>query len=269
MPSSAPERLVVVLGYSRGRKGELHPICAARLEHAAALAGENDVVLLSGWSRHPTALPEAELMRRAWPGATDALVVRPRRAGSPPRTRRTRPRMRASSASATSSSSRPGGTRPRAGILFRSLLPGVRVTVSRRAHSRAAAAAAARAGRLPARPVPARAARGAAPPSSAEQVPQTREEAAAGLEALDDGLLVGRQGLQVVQRTRRPRPACGQIPCTRSAGRWRFLSRTPRLRTRPLKMSAAGSPTISATRADSSPSDVTTVASFSRAFQET
>ena len=76
MPSFAP-RLIVVLGYSDGRSHELHPICAARLEHAAALAGEDDVVLLSGWSRHAGALPEAELMRRAWHGPEGALLSDP------------------------------------------------------------------------------------------------------------------------------------------------------------------------------------------------
>jgi hypothetical protein len=45
---SAPKRLIVVLGYSAGRRGELHPICAARLEQAAGLVGDGDVVLLSG-----------------------------------------------------------------------------------------------------------------------------------------------------------------------------------------------------------------------------
>jgi DUF218 domain len=129
MPSSAPpERLVVVLGYSRGRKGELHPICAARLEHAAALAGENDVVLLSGWSRHPSALPEAELMRRAWTGRTDGLVCDPDA------------RITAENAANAAVHARELGVRDvvvvtsrwhrlRAGILFRSLLPGVRVSV--------------------------------------------------------------------------------------------------------------------------------------------
>ena len=70
-------RLIVVLGYSAGRSDELHPICAARLEHAAGLAGEDDAVLLSGWSRQPGGAPEAELMRRAWPGAPDALLSDP------------------------------------------------------------------------------------------------------------------------------------------------------------------------------------------------
>jgi hypothetical protein len=61
-------RLVVVLGYSDGSGGDLHPICAARLEAAAALAPEADAVVLSGWSRRSGALAEAELMRRAWTG---------------------------------------------------------------------------------------------------------------------------------------------------------------------------------------------------------
>jgi DUF218 domain len=126
--SSAPERLIVVLGYSRGRRGELHPICSARLEHAAALAGENDVVLLSGWSRHPTALPEAELMRRAWPGATDGLVCDPDA------------RITAENAANAAAHARELGVqevvvvtsrwhRLRTEILFRSLLPGVHVVV--------------------------------------------------------------------------------------------------------------------------------------------
>ena len=129
MPSSAPpERLVVVLGYSRGRKGELHPICAARLEHAAALVGENDVVLLSGWSRHPSALPEAELMRRAWTGSTEGLVCDPDA------------RITAENAANAAMHAHELGVnevvvvtsrwhRLRAGILFRSLLPGVEVSV--------------------------------------------------------------------------------------------------------------------------------------------
>jgi uncharacterized SAM-binding protein YcdF (DUF218 family) len=129
MPTSAPERLVVVLGYSRGRRGEIDPICAARLEHAAALAGENDVVLLSGWSRHPSALPEAELMRRAWPGSTDGLLCDPDA------------RITAENAANAAAHARELGVGEvvvvtsrwhgaRAGILFRSLLPGVRVSVS-------------------------------------------------------------------------------------------------------------------------------------------
>ena len=127
MPSFAP-RLIVVLGYSDGRSHELHPICAARLEHAAALAGEDDVVLLSGWSRHAGALPEAELMRRAWHGPEGALL-------SDPDARHT-----AQNAANAAAHARELGTREvivvtsswhraRAAVLFRRLLPGVEVTV--------------------------------------------------------------------------------------------------------------------------------------------
>jgi uncharacterized SAM-binding protein YcdF (DUF218 family) len=55
-------RLVVVLGYSDRRGTGLHPICAARVETAAAFACEGDTVLLTG-------RPEAELMRSAWRGS--------------------------------------------------------------------------------------------------------------------------------------------------------------------------------------------------------
>ncbi len=131
MPSSGPEsarRLIVVLGYSDGRSSELHPICAARLAHAAALAGEGDVVLLSGWSRHSSGLPEAELMRRAWLGPTETLL-------SDPDARHT-----AQNAANAAVHARELGTREvivvtsswhraRAGVLFRRLLPGAEVTV--------------------------------------------------------------------------------------------------------------------------------------------
>lgn len=68
------KRLVAVLGYSPRGGGELHPICAARLARAGDLAGEGDVVVLSGWSRHPGSPPEAELMARAWTGPPVELV---------------------------------------------------------------------------------------------------------------------------------------------------------------------------------------------------
>jgi hypothetical protein len=127
-PASPWKRLVVVLGYSRGRMGELHPICAARLDHAAELAGENDAVLLSGWSRHPAALPEAELMRRAWRGTTDGLICDPDAS------------ITAENAANAAVHARELGVqevvvvtsrwhRLRTGILFRSLLPGVHVAV--------------------------------------------------------------------------------------------------------------------------------------------
>ena len=70
-------RLVVVLGYSDGGRGELHPVCAARLERAAELTTPDDVVVLSGWARVPDTHSEAELMRAAWRGAAREVVVDP------------------------------------------------------------------------------------------------------------------------------------------------------------------------------------------------
>ena len=69
------KRLVVVLGYSDGRRKELHPICAARLERAAQVAEPADVVVLTGWARRPGRIPEAELMRAAWPGPKRPFIV--------------------------------------------------------------------------------------------------------------------------------------------------------------------------------------------------
>jgi uncharacterized SAM-binding protein YcdF (DUF218 family) len=131
MPSSGPEpsrRLIVVLGYSDGRSKELHPICAARLEHAATLAGEGDAVLLSGWSRRSGGVPEAELMRRAWGGPQTALL-------SDPDARHTAQNAANAAAHARELDAREvivvtsSWHRARAGVLFRRLLPGVRVTV--------------------------------------------------------------------------------------------------------------------------------------------
>jgi len=70
-------RLVVVLGYSDRSEVGLHPICASRLEHAAAVSEADDVVVLSGWARTPGARPEAELMAEAWTGRCRELVVDP------------------------------------------------------------------------------------------------------------------------------------------------------------------------------------------------
>jgi hypothetical protein len=70
-------RLVVVLGYSDGGGIELHPVCAARLAHAAALTTPDDVVVLSGWARTPGTQPEAALMRAAWRGTAREVVVDP------------------------------------------------------------------------------------------------------------------------------------------------------------------------------------------------
>ena len=74
---SQATRLVVVLGYSDGGRGELHPICAARLERAAEVTTSDDVVVLSGWARVPDTHSEAELMRAAWRGAAREVVVDP------------------------------------------------------------------------------------------------------------------------------------------------------------------------------------------------
>jgi hypothetical protein len=68
-------RLVAVFGYSGGLATDLHPVCRERLALAAAEAGPDDAVLLSGWARlgHPT--PEAELMARAWRGVAGMLLL--------------------------------------------------------------------------------------------------------------------------------------------------------------------------------------------------
>ena len=70
-------RVVVVLGYSDGGRGELHPVCAARLERAAEIATAEDVVVLSGWARVSGTHAEANLMRAAWRGAAREVVVDP------------------------------------------------------------------------------------------------------------------------------------------------------------------------------------------------
>jgi uncharacterized SAM-binding protein YcdF (DUF218 family) len=125
---SSARRLIVVLGYSAGRRGELHPICAARLEHAAGLVRDGDVVLLSGWSRHPSRPAEAELMRRAWPGPVESLISDPDA------------RITAENAANAAAHARELGVeevvvvtsswhRARARVLFRSLLPDVQLTV--------------------------------------------------------------------------------------------------------------------------------------------
>ena len=66
-------RLVAVLGYSSRRGSELHPVCAARLVHAAGEARPTDAVLLSGWARRRARASEAELMARAWQGNAASL----------------------------------------------------------------------------------------------------------------------------------------------------------------------------------------------------
>jgi uncharacterized SAM-binding protein YcdF (DUF218 family) len=60
-------RVVAVVGYSRRRDLELHPVCAERLLHAQALTDGATAVILSGRR-------EAELMRAAWRGPAVLLV---------------------------------------------------------------------------------------------------------------------------------------------------------------------------------------------------
>jgi uncharacterized SAM-binding protein YcdF (DUF218 family) len=70
-------RVIVVLGYSDGDGGALHPECAARLERAAEISSPEDVVVLSGWARVPGTHSEAQLMRAAWRGSAREVVVDP------------------------------------------------------------------------------------------------------------------------------------------------------------------------------------------------
>lgn len=76
MSRRAP-RVIVVLGYSDDGRGEIHPICAARLAYAAELSTPDDVVVLSGWARVPGTRSEAELMEAAWAGTAREVVVDP------------------------------------------------------------------------------------------------------------------------------------------------------------------------------------------------
>jgi uncharacterized SAM-binding protein YcdF (DUF218 family) len=61
-------RLVAVLGYSERRGGGIHSVCATRLAHAEALVDPDCAIVLSG---------EVELMREAWKGPTDRLLLDP------------------------------------------------------------------------------------------------------------------------------------------------------------------------------------------------
>jgi uncharacterized SAM-binding protein YcdF (DUF218 family) len=74
---SGVPRVIVVLGYSDGGRGELHPVAAARLARAAEISTEDDIVVLSGWARVPGTRSEAELMAAAWQGRARELVVDP------------------------------------------------------------------------------------------------------------------------------------------------------------------------------------------------
>jgi uncharacterized SAM-binding protein YcdF (DUF218 family) len=123
-----PDRLVVVLGYSSRRGDGLHPICSARLAHAAGLVDETDAVLLSGWSRRRGSVAEADLMRSAWNGRGAALLCD------------SAARITAENAANAADHARELAVghvlvvtswwhRLRARALFRSLLPGIRVDV--------------------------------------------------------------------------------------------------------------------------------------------
>jgi L,D-peptidoglycan transpeptidase YkuD (ErfK/YbiS/YcfS/YnhG family) len=63
-------RVVAVLGYSRRRDTQIHPVCASRLEYGQQVAAGARAVILSG-------SPEAELMRAAWTGPDVELVIDP------------------------------------------------------------------------------------------------------------------------------------------------------------------------------------------------
>ena len=69
-----PVRLVAVLGYSHGRSGILHGICAARLAAAEPIADGAAAVLLSGWARRG-GHSEADLMYEAWRGPAVPLLA--------------------------------------------------------------------------------------------------------------------------------------------------------------------------------------------------
>jgi hypothetical protein len=72
---SAGCRIVAVLGYSKGRVDELHPICEARLRRAGLEAPGAYAIVFSGWARRSGHRSEAELMHEAW-RAEEGVVVR-------------------------------------------------------------------------------------------------------------------------------------------------------------------------------------------------
>ena len=66
---------MAVLGYSvRGGRG-LHPVCRARVQEAARLSRDDDLVVLSGWARTAEASSEAALMRDAWTGTASRVLL--------------------------------------------------------------------------------------------------------------------------------------------------------------------------------------------------
>ena len=68
-------RLVAVLGYSDRTTSELHPVCGARLQRAAAVTRADDVVLFSGWRRGTAVSPEADLMAARWSTPARARLI--------------------------------------------------------------------------------------------------------------------------------------------------------------------------------------------------
>ena len=68
-------RLVAVFGYSDGTTTELHAVCDARLERAAAVTRADDVVLFSGWRRGQAVATEADLMASRWSTPARARFV--------------------------------------------------------------------------------------------------------------------------------------------------------------------------------------------------
>ena len=68
-------RLIAVLGFSNGGDAGLHEVCASRLSRAERESETDDIVLLSGWGKGRRAVPEADLMARAWNGRCRELVL--------------------------------------------------------------------------------------------------------------------------------------------------------------------------------------------------
>jgi uncharacterized SAM-binding protein YcdF (DUF218 family) len=118
------KRLVVVLGYSPRRPSGLHPVCAARVAHAAAMTRPDDVVVLSGTDG------EVELMAAAW--EPDAHLVRRDRASRTADSAVAAARMAAELDSGEIVVVTSWWHRPRAQLMTRVALPrrGIRVTGS-------------------------------------------------------------------------------------------------------------------------------------------
>ena len=110
----------------------LHPICAARVAAAAALARDDDIVVLSGWARTRGAASEAELMKRAWSGAGARLILDDGATHTAENAVRVADVARSLGADEIVVVTSPWHA-PRAGVAFRALLRGaqIRVTLAR------------------------------------------------------------------------------------------------------------------------------------------